>query len=140
MSFEAPTLLAILVAALTAAYLLGMATRALRLPPLVGYLLAGAKAGHPEDAKLLVVAIPNRILALRAIELARAANPRIDVVVRTHSDAEAEWLGDREVGLVVMSERETALGIAEYALRRFGAEPGAARTTLDELRRARPKP
>jgi CPA2 family monovalent cation:H+ antiporter-2 len=96
------------------------------------------KAGHPERAKLLIVAIPDRFLARRVIELARHANPRIDVVVRTHSDEEAAWLGGKEVGLVVMSERETALGIAEYALHRFGAEAEAARQTLEELRGAKP--
>ncbi|HEX4112152.1 MAG TPA: cation:proton antiporter [Stellaceae bacterium] len=96
------------------------------------------KAGHPERAKLLIVAIPDRFLARRVIELARHANPRIDVVVRTHSDEEAAWLGDKDVGLVVMSERETALGIAEYALHRFGADAEAARQTLEELRAAKP--
>ena len=95
------------------------------------------KAGHPERAKLLVVAIPDRFLARRVIELARHANPRIDVVVRTHSDEEAEWLGDKEVGLVVMSERETALGIAEYALHRFGTDAETARRTLETLRAAK---
>jgi monovalent cation:H+ antiporter-2, CPA2 family len=94
-------------------------------------------AGHPEHAKLLVVAIPDRFLARRIIELVRHANRRIDVVVRTHSDEEAEWLDATEVGLVVMSERETALGIAEYALRQFAVDPILAQNTLTNLRRAR---
>lgn len=92
-------------------------------------------AGHPAHAKLLVVAIPDRFLARRVIELARHANPGIDVVVRTHSDEEAEWLGGKEIGLVVMSERETALGIAEYALHRFDIDADAARQTLEGLRK-----
>ena len=96
------------------------------------------KAGHPEHAKLLILAIPDQFFARRVIELARAANPTIDVVVRTHSDEEAEWLSARDVGFVVMGERETALGIASYALRRFDADPEAAWRTLDDLRRARP--
>src|SRR6185437_13841758 len=41
----APTLLATVVISLAAAYLLGMAARAVRLPPLVGYLLAGVVIG-----------------------------------------------------------------------------------------------
>jgi monovalent cation:H+ antiporter-2, CPA2 family len=94
-------------------------------------------AGHPEHAKLLVVAIPDRFLARRIIELVRHANHGIDVVVRTHSDEEAEWLDAKEVGLVVMSERETALGIAEYALRQFAVDPVLAQNTLMNLRRAR---
>jgi monovalent cation:H+ antiporter-2, CPA2 family len=93
-------------------------------------------AAHPERAKLLVVAIPDRFYARRIIDLARASNPSIDTVVRTHTDEEAEWLKRREVGLVIMSERETALGMAEYALRKFVADPEAARSTLEELREA----
>lgn len=96
-------------------------------------------AGHPERAKLLVVAIPDRFLARRVIDLVRQANQGIDVVVRTHSDEEAEWLDAKEVGLVVMSERETALGIAEYALRQFAIDPDQARDTLKNLRRAQPR-
>jgi monovalent cation:H+ antiporter-2, CPA2 family len=96
-------------------------------------------AGRPERAKLVVVAIPDRFLARRIIDLVRHANRAIDVVVRTHSDEEAEWLDAKEVGLVVMSERETALGIAEYALRQFAVDPVLARNTLKNLRRARPR-
>jgi len=95
-------------------------------------------AGHPERARLLVVAVPERFLARRVIDLVRQANRGIDVVVRTHSDEEAAWLDAREVGLVVMSERETALGIAEYALGRFAVDPVEAQDTLMDLRRARP--
>ena len=95
-------------------------------------------AGHPGRAKLLVVAIPDRFLARRVIELARHANPRIEIVVRTHSDEEAEWLDGKEIGLVVMSERETALGIAEYALHRFEADSDAIWRTLEALRAAKP--
>lgn len=93
-------------------------------------------AAHPDRAKLLVVAIPDRFLARRAIELARHANPKIDVVVRTHTDEEAAWLGGKEIGLIVMSERETALGIAEYALHRFAVPSEDVLTTLDSLRKS----
>jgi CPA2 family monovalent cation:H+ antiporter-2 len=93
-------------------------------------------AAHPNRAKLLVVAIPDRFVARRVIELARHANPRIDVVVRTHSDEEADWLGGKELGLVVMSERETALGIAEYALHRFAVDADAVWKTLESLRKS----
>lgn len=96
-------------------------------------------ASRPEQARLLVVAIPDRFLARRVIDLVRHANPTIDVVVRTHSDEEAEWLDRKEVGLVVMSERETALGIAEYALHRFAVDPDQAWETLKSLRRLQPQ-
>ncbi|MGH6982420.1 MAG: cation:proton antiporter, partial [Stellaceae bacterium] len=45
LTLYAPTLLATVVISLAAAYLLGMAARALRLQPLVGYLLAGVVIG-----------------------------------------------------------------------------------------------
>ena len=79
--------------------------------------------------------IPGHEAVRRVIELARHANPRIDVVVRTHSDEEAEWLGGKEIGLVVMSERETAIGIAEYALHRFAVDPTKVLDTLESLRK-----
>jgi len=44
-TLHAPTLLATIVISLAAAYLFGMAARALRLPPVVGYLIAGVAVG-----------------------------------------------------------------------------------------------
>jgi CPA2 family monovalent cation:H+ antiporter-2 len=92
------------------------------------------QAAHPEAARLLVIAVPDRFMARRIIELARGLNPRIGTVVRTHTDEEADWLAERAVGLVVMSERETALGMAEYALREFGQHRDAVQATIDALR------
>src|SRR5262249_491896 len=94
-------------------------------------------AAHPNRAKLLVVAIPDRFLARRVIELARQANPDIDVVVRTHSDEEADWLGGKGVGVVVMGEGGTATGIAEYALHCFAVPGEEVLKTLDGLRKVR---
>jgi len=42
------------------------------------------------------------------------------------------------VALAVMGEREIALGIADFALRRLGVEVAAAQATVDALRAGRP--
>jgi hypothetical protein len=57
----------------------------------------------------------------RIVDAAREANPSLRVIVRTHSDAEETWLKAQSIERVVMSERRTAMEIAEYALRDFGA-------------------
>jgi CPA2 family monovalent cation:H+ antiporter-2 len=88
-------------------------------------------------AALLVVALPGAVEARAVLALARGLNPAIHVVVRTHSDEEAAWLGaEQGVGLVMMGEREVALGMAEYAMDRFGVPPAAALATIAALRGA----
>jgi CPA2 family monovalent cation:H+ antiporter-2 len=78
-------------------------------------------AARPEKARLLVIAVPDRSAARRVIAAARAANPQIDVVVRTHTGDEAEWLAKQSVGRVVMTERQAAKEMAAYALERFAS-------------------
>ena len=53
--------------------------------------------------------------------------PRIDIVVRTHSEGEFEALEALGAGRVVMGERELARGMLEYALRSLGVPPASAR-------------
>ena len=99
-------------------------------------VLAGAR---PETARLLVVALPVAFLAQRVVELACAANPGIDIAVRAHADEEVALLAERHrVGLVVMGEREVALGTSDYVLQRFGVDAEAAQATVDALRAAMP--
>jgi CPA2 family monovalent cation:H+ antiporter-2 len=69
-----------------------------------------------------VIAVPEKTAARRILIAARRANPGLDVVARTHSTEEAEWLASRSVGLVVMGEKHTAIEIANYARRRFGEQ------------------
>jgi len=68
------------------------------------------------DARLLVVTVPDAYHARRIIELARALNPGIDTVVRTHTEAAQAMFQALRVGRAVMGERELALGMARYAL------------------------
>jgi CPA2 family monovalent cation:H+ antiporter-2 len=80
-------------------------------------------AARPDTARLLVIAIPERGQVRRIVQAARESHPYLPVVVRTHSDAEEEWLRGQHIEHVVMSERRTADEIAEIALRSLGERP-----------------
>ncbi|ACA19276.1 potassium efflux system protein [Methylobacterium sp. 4-46] len=85
-------------------------------------------------ARLLVVASPDAHQARHLIAIAREANPGIDTLVRTHSDAERRHLEAEGVGLVLMPERELGFGMTLYALRSLGISEGEARVFVDSSR------
>ena len=85
-------------------------------------------------ARLLVVASPNPFEARQIIEIARRANARIDIVVRTHSDAEQAYLDGLGVGRAFMGERELALSMARYALRTLGCREDEADRIVETIR------
>jgi len=64
-----------------------------------------------EHARLLVIASPDGFQVPRTLELARERNPRIAIVVRTHSASELEYLIGQGVDRAVMGELELALEI-----------------------------
>lgn len=92
-------------------------------------------AARPESARVIVLAMPEAAGCRRVMDLARAANPAIIAAARAHDDEEAAFL-EREqgMGLVVMGEREIALGIAEFAMTRLGVAADQALSTVEELR------
>ncbi|MFY9552528.1 MAG: YbaL family putative K(+) efflux transporter [Thermoanaerobaculia bacterium] len=75
-----------------------------------------------ERARLLVVAAPDPFQTRAILEHARRIRPDIDTVVRTHTDAEREYLERHDVGKAVMGESELARAMARYALERFGLD------------------
>jgi CPA2 family monovalent cation:H+ antiporter-2 len=77
---------------------------------------------HVARARMLVIAIPNALDARRMIEIARTVNPRIETVVRTHSEEEAALLEQDNAGKVFMGEHELAAGIIRYVTERFTAD------------------
>jgi len=96
------------------------------------------EAAHANRARLLIVTLPLAWEARRVVELARAANPGIEVTVRAHHDSEVDWLNSQDsTGLAVMGEREVALGIADFAMQRMGVAASTAQATIDVLRRRR---
>jgi K+:H+ antiporter len=82
-------------------------------------------AARPETANLLIIAIPERGNVRRIIQTAREANADLSVIVRTHSDSEAEWLRKQAIDRVVMSERRTAMDIAAHALQSLNLDPAS---------------
>ncbi len=70
-------------------------------------------------ARLLVVTAPDPFQARAVIDLSRRINPGIDIVVRTHSDGEREYLEGKNVGKAVMGEHELGEAMARYALERL---------------------
>jgi CPA2 family monovalent cation:H+ antiporter-2 len=99
-------------------------------------------AAHPEmlalagieHARLVIVASSDPHETRLIVERARTANPNVDFVVRTHSDVEAAHL--RSLGKVqpIHGEREMAVQMARYALRRFGVSGTEAEAIAQGLR------
>ncbi|RUU43540.1 Kef family K(+) transporter [Mesorhizobium sp. M6A.T.Ce.TU.002.03.1.1] len=85
-------------------------------------------AANPDGAKRLILAVPNAFEAGQIVLRARAANPKINVIARAHSDAEVEHLKGLGADTVIMGEREIARGIVEVVLghKPEAAEPSAA--------------
>jgi CPA2 family monovalent cation:H+ antiporter-2 len=79
-----------------------------------------------ERATALMVAIPNGFEAGQAIEQARKINPGLLIVARAHSDEEVEHLMHHGATLVIMGEREIALGMLKMLGDRSPATPEPA--------------
>jgi CPA2 family monovalent cation:H+ antiporter-2 len=76
---------------------------------------------HVHRARMLVIATPDTLDVRRMIDIARTLNPRIETVVRTHSEEEALLLEKENAGKVFMGEHELAVGIIRHVLERFAA-------------------
>ena len=74
---------------------------------------------------MLVIATPDTFNVRRMIEIARALNPGIETVVRTHNGEEAALLRNENAGTVFVGEHELALGMTRHVLERI-ATPGAS--------------
>jgi CPA2 family monovalent cation:H+ antiporter-2 len=74
---------------------------------------------HVARAALLVVATPDIVKVRKIVEIARTLNPRIAVLLRTHSDEEAALLRQEEAGEVYMGEHELALAMIRGVLERY---------------------
>ncbi len=79
---------------------------------------------HIARAAALVIAIPDTFHVRQMIELARALNPGIDTIVRTHSEEEAELLRRENAGAVFIGEHELALGMSRHLLQRLAIRAG----------------
>ena len=88
-----------------------------------------------EHARVVIVATSDANETRLIVERIRAADPGVDIVVRTHSDTEAAHL--RSLGPKVQAihgERELAVQMARYSLRRFGVSATEAEAIAQGLR------
>jgi len=74
---------------------------------------------HIHRARMLVIATPDTLNVRRMIEIARTVNPRIETVVRTHSEEEAELLEKEKAGKVSLGEHELATAMIHHVIERF---------------------
>ena len=85
---------------------------------------------HIARAAMLVVATPDTLRVRAMIDTARALNPAIRIVLRSHSDGEAELLRRQILlaGKVFVGEQELAASMAQYVLDNLDNldNPGAA--------------
>lgn len=77
---------------------------------------------HIARAHILVIATPDTLRALRMIEIARMLNPRVETLVRTHSEEEEALLRNENAGIVFLGEHELALSMTRHVLEKAAAQ------------------
>jgi CPA2 family monovalent cation:H+ antiporter-2 len=92
-----------------------------------------------ERARVLVFAAYDPPAAEFAVEHSRRVNPRIEIVARVETPEESKRLLDRGASQTVEGERELAVQMARYTLRRFGVTSREVEAITQGLRR-RPEP
>jgi CPA2 family monovalent cation:H+ antiporter-2 len=71
---------------------------------------------HIAHARMLVIATPDTFHVRAMIETARALNPDIRTVVRTHSEEEADLLRQEQAGKIFIGEQVLADNMSHYVL------------------------
>lgn len=74
---------------------------------------------HINQAKLLIIATPDTFDIRKMIDTARLLNPKIEVVVRTHNESEADLLKRESIEGVFFGEAELANGMIRYVLESY---------------------
>lgn len=88
-----------------------------------------------ETARLIVVCLPERMSVRQIVDLARTLNPKVEIVVRTHSEEELGHLYRHGVAEAIMGELELALEMGRRTLRTFGLGPEEAERASEDARR-----
>lgn len=76
---------------------------------------------HIAEATMLVVATPDPLNLRQMVETARALNPGIEIVLRTHSEEESVLLRKEGIDKVFFGEEELAKGMTGHVLARLGS-------------------
>jgi len=87
-----------------------------------------------DRAHALIIAMPDALAARRIVEQARQHRKDLDILVRTHSLAEAATLNERGATEAVHGEMELALEMTRHTLHRFGVSSMEAVATVNGLR------
>ena len=77
---------------------------------------------HVARASVLVIATPDPLEVRKMVDVARALNPRVSIVIRTYSDEEADLLRSENLGTIFMGEHELATAMTRYVLQRLSGE------------------
>jgi CPA2 family monovalent cation:H+ antiporter-2 len=75
---------------------------------------------HIAKAGILVAATSNTFHVRQMVDIARKLNPKIETVIRTHNEEEAELWVKENIGRIFLSEQQLAGGMAEHVLQRMG--------------------
>ena len=78
---------------------------------------------HIANARMLVIATPDTLNVRQMVNTARTLNPDIEIVVRTHNEAEARLLESENAGRIFLGEEELAQSMTRYVLERSVAGP-----------------
>jgi CPA2 family monovalent cation:H+ antiporter-2 len=81
---------------------------------------------HLAQARLLVAAIPDALAVRAVVAHARRVNPPLNIVVRTHSQTEHEFLARLGVTESVLGELELAREMTRYALQHLDGDASEA--------------
>ena len=71
---------------------------------------------HIREARALVIATPETVQVRAMVEIARALNPEVQVIVRSHNPEEAELLERDGAGKVFVGESELAKSMSSFLL------------------------
>lgn len=77
---------------------------------------------HIANAAMLVVATPDPLNVRQMADTARALNPSIEIVLRTHSEEESLLLHNEKIGAIFFGEEELAKGMASHIVERFSPQ------------------
>jgi monovalent cation:H+ antiporter-2, CPA2 family len=77
---------------------------------------------HIANAAMLVVATPDTLNVRQMADTARALNPDIEILLRTHNEDESVLLRNEGIGTSFFGEEELAKGMANHVLERFAPQ------------------
>jgi CPA2 family monovalent cation:H+ antiporter-2 len=86
---------------------------------------------HIANAAMLVVATPDTLNVRQMADTARALNPDIEILLRTHNEDESALLRNEEIGTIFFGEEELAKGMANHVLQRFAPQVVTAHGPVD---------